>query len=42
MVTVHFLNSGENMNARLTWAICMLFLQYVDHIGADGSHTGEV
>lgn len=42
MVTVHFQNAGKNMNARLTWGIRKLFLQRVEHIGADGSYTGEV
>lgn len=30
------------MNARHTWAMCMLLVQRVDHVGADGSQTGEV
>lgn len=42
MVTVHFRNAGKNMNARLTWAMSMLYLQRVNHIGADSSYTGEV
>lgn len=30
------------MNVRLTWAICMLLLQHVDHIGADDSQTEDI